>query len=958
MANTLPSRTISWLVIASIILLGLGWSVANWRAGQINSLLRERILLQAEKVANNLPLEDAKNLTFTAADLETVSFQRIRSILESYAAAAGIRSLYTMALRPDGKIVFGPESLSEGDPLASPPGTIYEDTNPEDYLALREGFSAVFGPLTDEYGTFVSAVAPVFHPRTGEVILVVGLDVEASQWKQMLRQAKLAPWLVTCVLILVLWILGGFYGYRRLQMRPCPAAACVCLFGLAIALSAAFFAFESASLREKAARSNSALTLYNAFERALAHLESQLDLLSAALENPTLLSQEQFARAAEVLARSEAVQAVFWAPRLTSGAADHFELDPQGNRQPVGLRSDYYPARLIHPIEENEGRLGFDVGSDPIRREAIERSLLSGLPESTSAIFFVHDPPEKKSLALYLVRRDEANLPIGLFGCGVRISELWSKLLRRQRNSLSDFSGVVLDVTKVGNPVKLVSSGSPAPTNHASAHLDNFSHLTLPLFFGGRVFSLNFDFASHRPSIRVWQETLAVGGALALFSILGAILLGNQKRRQEELEKAVSERTAALRESNRELAKVAEEAKQADRAKSAFLATMSHEIRTPLNGVLGFAQLLSRTALSHEQAEFVRNINLSSESLLALLSDVLDYSKIEAGRLELESIPFSLEQVAREALSTVQLHADQKNLRLGLSIEPGLADVRLGDPLRIRQILVNFLANAVKFTPEGGKIELSMQPGNLAESIRMAVTDTGIGIPTEKQALLFLPFSQADSSNTREFGGSGLGLAICRKITERMGGQIGFSTEVGVGSTFYVELPLPVAQANLPKETLAQQTPSGAATSPEPSREPPRPSPPNNLRVLIAEDNLVNQKLLLMQMRRLGLTPTLASDGKAALAAFAENPAEVVILDCQMPEMDGPEVAQKIREWEAIHRPGQRARIIALTADAQADSRRRALASGMDDYLTKPLRLADLEAILLSVQRDRPEPKK
>lgn len=953
-----PSRAALWLLVASGVLVALGWVTASWRAGQVNTLLRERILLQADKVAKNIPLADARELTFTEADADSAAFRRIRRSLEAYAAAAGIRSLYTMALRPDGQIVFGPENLATDDPLASPPGTVYQDAEPQDYLALREGVPAVFGPFTDEYGTFVGALAPLFNPRTGDVLLVVGLDIEGAQWVRMLNQAKRAAWIATALLLVLLWAIGVWAWLRRSRGQRVPVGAAVTGMGLAVSFVAGYFVFAAAYLREQAARSNACLGVYTIVEHALSRTVDELTLLSDAVEDPLKLTQERFSSASKVLAHGEAIQAVTWAPKVTEIQGHFFELNQHGQRTPVGVRSDYYPALLINPFEENRDRLGFDIGSDPLRRDAIERSLLSGLPESTAAISFVNDPPERKSLALYLARKDEAQSPIGIFGTGIRVTDLWSKLLRRQRDAFAEFPGALIDVTQPGNPQILAAMGPTRSFRMESSHLNDFSHLTLPIFFGGRVFCMAFDFEGLPASPRLWQEALSLTGALSALSILAGILLGNQKRRQEELEKAVSERTAALRASNQELSRLAEEARslaeearQADRAKSAFLATMSHEIRTPLNGVLGFAQLLARTPLTAEQTEFVHNISASSESLLALLSDVLDYSKIEAGRLELETVPFSLHRLATDAIAAVRLPAQQKSLELALHIPSDLPDRRSGDPHRLRQILLNFLSNAVKFTPDGGRVDLHIGHGEHPDRVRFEVSDTGIGIPPEKHAQLFRPFSQADSSNTREFGGSGLGLAICRRITECMGGTIGFRTTPGEGSVFHVEIPLPGAcempepqseklPAPLPVKEASPTTASGRASL-------------AGLRILIAEDNAVNQKLLLMQMHRLGILPTLTADGRAALSAFEQAPYDVVLLDCQMPEMDGPEVAAQIRLWEKSHPEKRPAILIALTADAQTESRRRALTHGMDYYLTKPLRLTDLEEILHKVAAAR-----
>jgi PAS domain S-box-containing protein len=372
------------------------------------------------------------------------------------------------------------------------------------------------------------------------------------------------------------------------------------------------------------------------------------------------------------------------------------------------------------------------------------------------------------------------------------------------------------------------------------------------------------------------------------------------------------------------LAEAAAAAKAATIAKSAFLATMSHEIRTPLNGVLGMAQVMAFDELSPVQKDRLDVIRQSGEALLAILNDVLDLSKIEAGKLDLEAIEFDLGGLVRGAHAAFTTLANKKGLSFALDIDQ--ADgAYLGDPTRVRQILYNLISNALKFTETG---EVRVTAAHRDGGLRLAVADTGIGMAPEALASLFNAFVQADATTTRRYGGTGLGLAISRELTELMGGSIDVTSALGRGTTFEVFLPL---------------RRKGAAFAGAPAIEPPAEvaAPRPDIRVLAAEDNPTNQLVLKTLLHQAGIQPVVVANGLRAVEAWEAGEFDVILMDVQMPDLDGPTATRIIRRKEAgSSRP--RTPIIGLTANAMSHQVQEYLAAGMDAIVTKPIDIGKL----------------
>jgi PAS domain S-box-containing protein len=382
------------------------------------------------------------------------------------------------------------------------------------------------------------------------------------------------------------------------------------------------------------------------------------------------------------------------------------------------------------------------------------------------------------------------------------------------------------------------------------------------------------------------------------------------------------------------------------RFKSEFLANMSHEIRTPMNGVLGMSEILGKMTLTQDQSNCVSVIESSAKHLLTIVNDILDLSKIEAGKLRIDSVGFQLRELIAEVAEAFAPGAYSRGLRIARAIDENVPEVVQGDPNRLRQVLTNLVGNALKFTDSGG-VTVSIRLASIQDEqalVRFEVRDTGIGIAPEMQKRLFQAFSQCDGSLKRKYGGTGLGLAICRHIVELMGGHLGVESTVGQGSLFWFELPfvaalVPMNDPAPPAPFASPRAASGVASklSGVALLDP-------GLAVLLAEDNQVNQRVAAKMLEYLGCRVDLATNGREALEFFRRGRYDCVLMDCQMPVMDGYEAVATMRGEEAA--TGQHVPIVALTAHAMVGDKERCLASGMDDYLSKPFKLEDLSTVL------------
>ena len=872
----------NWMMVAP---LAAGVLFAIWTAVQTDRQLRDELLAKVDFVSRAIDIDHALSLTGTVTDLTSPDYRRLIEQLANVKAASDkYRYVYLMSRTDKGEIIFLLDVQNEtiGSAPSSLPGEIYEDASPELVAAFDDKTAFVEGPLPDEWGVWVSAIVPLVNPRNGELIAMLGMDIDAGDWTRTVMLKAALPASLGAALFLTLALSGVAYTHYLSLKRTQES-------------------LHQSEQRHRLLIGNAAsgIAVHRMlYDRHGAPADFVFLDVNPAFEKHTGLRPDAVVGrcATEVL------------PGIANTSLIAIYGTVVATGQPASLEQYYAPLNRHYSIN------AYKVTDDQFA------TVFQDITEHKQAEEAIQESRRKLTTLL-------ANLPGMSYRCKNDVH--WT--------------------------MEFVSEGCVALTGYRPDDLiDNrvlpFDELILPDHRAAiwdkwqQVLARNEQFAEEYPlrtkdgTVKwVWEQGHGVfsesGELLALEGFITDITarkLAEEKLR-DALDKA-DQLNGILEVQTKNATHLATLAEAANAAKSQFLANMSHEIRTPMNGVIGMTGLLLDTELTDEQREYAQIVSSCGESLLSLINDILDYSKIEAGKLELETLDFDIRDLLEDFSGMMAMRAHEKGLEFICAAEPDVPSWLRGDPGRLRQILTNLTGNAIKFT-ERGEVQVRVETVEEdADSVllRFCVQDTGIGIPAEKMGVLFRSFSQVDASTTRRYGGTGLGLAISRQLAEIMGGQTGVTSEAGRGSTFWF-----TARVGLQPDRPQTRTLSDSICG---------------KRILVVDDNATNRAILAVRLTSWGAAVAEAPDGPIALEKMAEafesgTPFDAAVIDMQMPDMDGLMLGSALRQDSRFASVS----LLMMTSLGQQIGRPALEQSGFSGCLSKPVRLSEFFVCLTSI---------
>ena len=924
-----------YLALALALVLITGWLFTESVTKRFMNEMEQSLIARTKLAAAALNTDNIRRLTGSRGDLQKEEYRITKlDLMEMRGANQDTRFLYLVG-KKNGRLVFLADSEPETSKDYSPPGQDYEEASAVMKRLFVSGGAAIEGPLKDRWGNWYSGLSVILDTSGGKVLAVLGIDVDAERWQKTIALLRLGTISIT---LLVSIIITGFFVFLHRSR-----------------ISTMRIATSEARNRSLVEASPNAILLFDHDARCLTVNQNGLKIMGKHEDEIIDLPFREFW---PEHMREMVDQAIL---QVSEGQPAIFE----GNMpRPEGTEI-YWEVRLSPMFDDKNRVYRFVVIATDITERKRSEGALKQRDIILEAVAYIAERLLKETsweegIRMSLERLGQATRSSRVYVFENSLSKDGSLLTSQRYEWVTsgiepeidnpNLQELSLEAAGFGRWIREFEQGAAVygqvidfpPEEQVILTSQNILSLAVvPVFVEDKLWGfIGFDECiSKRP----WSQ-VEIDALYTAANILGSAL--ERRQADEALHKAKEETEATNRQlqlSIEETRRLALAADTANRAKSEFIASMSHEIRTPMNAIIGMSELLKETALTDEQHRYVETFGSAGETLLALINDILDFSKIDANQMVLENVPFPFHELVNKTGDIVAVQARNKGLYFRWNVAQEVPAILAGDPVRLQQILINILANAVKFTEMGSvtmEVKLAEGEERLFSSepdehcwLRFAIRDTGIGIPAEKQTLIFDRFTQVDASMTRRYGGSGLGLTISRRLVELMGGRIWLKSVPDEGSVFFFILPLDRRHKD---DTQATPLPPESQI-PSPLNAEGIPAASRNLNILLVDDSEDNRMLIRAYLKSTPHHLDIAENGAIAVEKFRAGSYDLVLMDMQMPVMDGYSATQAIRAWESEHRINA-ASIIALTAHAMKEDTQKSLDAGCDEHLTKPIK--------------------